>query len=325
MPYALLSQNNWENLLSADLVIMIMDMPSFVKSARLAVHSLIIYSTIVFRLGLYSERVWESAAGTIKILAEGDIAGGLPWELLMIAPPDRYRQKFEQPYLIGDRAIVYRPLKSVPSEGDLEKTTLRILALSHQHLPYAFREISTLERTLQGRAVVCHVDPVTSADIDLGVEQICKFIRDHSPCPIAHFACHNEVAQDPAKAFVIEVRDSFPFSRTHLNDKAFELTSNCFVFLNCCHSGASLSGPSSLVQYLLVKGAAAALATVCQIGDDYAEYMSQAVYKRMLPPHSQQGERLGEAVLGARMDLWRIKRSMAGYIYCLYGDPEWVI
>lgn len=289
------------------------------------------YSTLT-KLLSYDKRAqplvksaWASASSVapIKIIVRGRAGAGVPWELLMIDDPATCYNHLEKSHLIGDHAIISRHLEFESTHFPYDAAELKVVALSHQNLRYSSSEINNLHKRLSLRgARVHHVSKVITSNVQAGAKQICDEMLAFEPYQIAHFACHNTADMDPARVFIIEVRQSFPLCMDDLNSAQFNLASNCFVFLNCCSSGYEVGKHSNLVEYLLLRGGSTALATLCRISDKYAQDMSQAIYENILPLPAGTGINVGEAVLRARNDLWKKNRSLAGYVYALYGDPK---
>lgn len=151
------------------------------------------------------------------------------------------------------------------------------------------------------------------------------------PDQIQHFSCHCYAGPGiPPHRFEIELRGSGREVRITLNEigsQVIRFIDNAqsrpaelpLVFMNACGSSVLRATNSvSFPKIFLDNGNRGFVGSEISIPDDVAAMFSRFVYERLL----LRSQPLGEAILGARIELLQRYGNPLGIAYTTYADPE---
>jgi CHAT domain-containing protein len=144
-----------------------------------------------------------------------------------------------------------------------------------------------------------------------------RFSREHES-EVAHFACHAVADPDYGVWSWLELEPGLEVRLADLSAEDYLLGGRPVVVLNACGTGVRDPRRTwDFVREFMVRGGRGALATECDVPDEFAAVFIQRVYDEAL-----KGETFGRALLGARKYFWERYGNPLGLLYAAYVRLE---
>jgi hypothetical protein len=132
---------------------------------------------------------------------------------------------------------------------------------------------------------------------------------------LAHFACHAMTEENDPFSLYLQISNDYPIHTAHLLIYNFQAYNHPLVILNACRTGVvSPLQTIDLARTFLRCAARGVLATECAIPDSLAADFAEALYRHLL-----QGRTLGESLMLARWELWKMYKNPSGLLYAMYA------